>query len=318
MTWLKVLLLLHLFLHTHDNSAANAFISKKHDDINRCVSTVDDPKINYNNRKTKWAIIALTRENRPELSIRNQALADKIKPFSSFYDITIIFFSENTFEPSTVLQWKKTFNGIGKVLTVNTADKGFELKERYGYKYMCKFFALDVYEYLRGYDFYVRCDTDCYIKQLNYDVFNWVVRNNVEYGYGLRKMEAHGPTKSTLPLWVQKYVNKCSLRPKSLMGQSLSVCFNFYNNFHIGSVHFFLRSDVQHFLKNVNNSGHILSDRWGDSTIQAYAVRLFMDSNNIKLLPNFSYVHGSHSDRIVSTFGDGSSSNVPQRLANYP
>lgn len=61
----------------------------------------------------------------------------------------------------------------------------------------------------------------------------------------------------------------------------------------------------------------ILQHRWGDSTIQAYAVRIFMDPRDIVQVPNFTYIHGSHGDRIVSTFGDGSQTNVPQRLPNW-
>jgi len=142
-----------------------------------------------------------------------------------------------------------------------------------------------------------------------------VEKNNVEYGYALRKLEAHGPTKQTLPLWTQKYINRCDITPRALMDKALSVCFNFYNNFHIGKVSFFRRPDVRHFLLAVNASGHILSDRWGDSTIQAYAVRIFMNPERIQMLPNFTYVHGSH-DKTVSTFV-GHVSDVPQSLPRW-
>lgn len=87
-------------------------------------------------------------------------------------------------------------------------------------------------------------------------------------------------------------------------------------------VGFFTRPDVKYFLEAVNHTGYILSHRWGDSTIQAYAVRLFMLSAELLQVPNFAYVHGSHGnsfvstfgDSFVSTFGDGSDTNVPQRL----
>ena len=112
-------------------------------------------------------------------------------------------------------------------------------------------------------------------------------------------------------------MERCGLEASAPMDRGMRVCFNFYNNFHIGRVDFFLRPDVQHYLRAANASGHILSHRWGDSTIQAYAVRLFMSPSVIVQVPDFSYVHGSHADRVVSTFGDGSLTTVPQRLPNW-
>jgi hypothetical protein len=101
------------------------------------------------------------------------------------------------------------------------------------------------------------------------------------------------------------------------MDVSLATCFNFYNNWHIGKVQFFNRPDVMHFLKEVNRSGYIYSRRWGDSTIQAYAIRLFSNPSLLLQAPNFTYIHGSHGHKVISTFGDGSETDVPQRLPNW-
>ena len=226
--------------------------------------------------------------------------------------------SEEEFPSDLVEEWSRDFRGVGTVRIINTARNGFNDPERYGYKYMCKFFAIDVYEYLKdNFDYYMRCDTDCYIQELDYDLFQWAKDSSVEYGFAMRKLEAHQPTKKTLPIWTEKYVKRQKLVPTASMDRSMRVCFNFYNNFHIGKVDFFLRPDVQHFLHAVNDSGHILSHRWGDSTIQAYAVRLFMNPSAIVQVPNFSYVHGSHANKVISSFGDGSKTTVPQRLPNW-
>jgi hypothetical protein len=181
---------------------------------------------------------------------------------------------------------------------------------------MCKFFSLDLYDYLHEYDYYMRVDSDNTIRSVDYDILKWAETSNVGYGFAMRKIEAHGPTKQQMPVWVNKYAEQCAVQPAAVMDQPMSVCFNFYNNWHIGRVSFFNRKDVRHFLTAVNASGHILEDRWGDSTIQAYAVRLFMDPTQIVQVPNFAYVHGSH-NKVVSTFGDGSDTNVPQRLPNW-
>jgi len=264
----------------------------------------------------RWAIVALAKSGKSNLEERNTALAAKLRPYANKHNITVLVFGEFPFSKSEVNSWRRAFASIAEVKTISTYSRGYNLKERFGYKYMCKFFSLDMYEYLEGYDYYMRCDTDCVVNTLNYDILEWTETNKVGYGFAMRKIEAHGPTKQLLPVWTQKYIRNCAIQPTGLMDEPLSTCFNFYNNWHIGSVSFFLRPDVQHFLRTVNDSGHILNDRWGDSTIQAYAVRLFMLPQSIRQVPNFEYYHGSH-QRVVSTVGDGRKTNVPQKLKNW-
>lgn len=266
-------------------------------------------------RRPRWAIVSLSKPDKADTPTRNEALAKHLRPYASKHDITVIFFSELRFPPKTALAYRQNFAGVAAVQFVDTSSSGFgapDSKERFGYKYMCKFFALDLYEHLQGFDYYMRCDSDCFVKRLGYDLLQWAEDARVQYGFALRKLEAHGPTKRAMPLWTQKYLARCGLEPTALMDRPLTVAFNFYNNWHIGRVAFFRRPDVRHFLEAVNSSGHILLDRWGDSTIQAYAVRLFMHPRHVLQVPNFSYVHGSHS-MGVSTF-PGESSDVPQAL----
>lgn len=286
---------------------------------NSCVEQLR-ATVSFPQRQVKsWAIVALAKPNRADIDQRNSLLIKKLAPFSHHHNITVIFFSEKTFPPSVVTAWTRRFKGVAHVRVIDTSGLGFNLPERYGYKYMCKFFSLDLYDHLQrdGYDYYMRCDTDCYLTRVDYDILRWVEESGVEFGFSLRKLEAHKPTAQTLPLFTKQYVDRCSIAPTAVMDVPLATCFNFYNNWHIGKVSFFARPDVRHFLEAVNGSGGILAHRWGDSTIQAYAVRLFMDPSRIAQVPNFTYVHGSHGNKLVSTFGDGSDSNVPQRLPNW-
>ena len=34
---------------------------------------------------------------------------------------------------------------------------------------MCKFFMLDIFEYLKPYKYYMRCDTDCFVNNFGHD-----------------------------------------------------------------------------------------------------------------------------------------------------
>jgi len=284
---------------------------------NKCGTTKADDSASSSGKK-RWAIVALARPGKTDIVKRNQNLAEKLRPYADKHNITVVMFSEKTFPPNALQSWRSTFRGVADVQLIDTSDRGFNAPERYGYKYMCKFFSLDMYDYLRGqYDYYMRCDTDCYLMTVKFDILAWAEEHNVGYGFAMRKLEAHKPTKETLPNWSAAYMNYCGITPSAPMDAPMSTCFNFYNNWHIGQVAFFNRPDVRHYLHAVNASGHILSHRWGDSTIQAYAVRMFMHPSQVRQVPNFKYIHGSHGNKMVSTFGDGSETKIPQRLPNW-
>jgi hypothetical protein len=280
---------------------------------NKCGSNLEkkrDPSV-----KARWAVVALARPGKSEIVKRNQLIAEKLRPYASKHNITVVIFSEKKFPPTAVASWKAVYSGVANVQLIDTSSRGFSGPERFGYKYMCKFFSIDLYDYLKdNYDYYMRVDTDCYLGKLNYDILQWAEDNNVGYGFAMRKLEAHKPTAATLPAWSTAYMEQCSMTPSTVMDKPFSTCFNFYNNWHIGRVGFFNRPDVRHYLETVNASGHILSHRWGDSTIQAYAVRMFMNPAEIVQVPSFTYIHGSHGDKLVSTFGNGEETNVPQKL----
>ena len=127
---------------------------------------------------------------------RNTKIAEAMKPYASMHSFTFLFFGEVEFSLQEVEAWTKVLGPIGKVKVVNTAKNGFEDHtekggRRYGYNYMCKFYAMDIYSYLAEYDYYMRLDTDSYMLPLKYDIWNWTQTNNVEYGYASRKIEVN-------------------------------------------------------------------------------------------------------------------------------
>jgi hypothetical protein len=180
------------------------------------------------------------------------------------------------------------------------------------YRWMCKFFTVDLYAHIKDYDYYFRVDSDNVLVPPKYDIFEWVESHGVEYGYVVRKFEPHKPTRSTLPKFVKKYIKNCDLDRQMAIREppidDIHV-FNFYNNLHLGKVSFFNSAPVRSFLVAANETG-LYENRWGDSTIQAYAVRLFMKPWQIQQLPNMSYFHLSHSSALVTS--------DPQRVTQVP
>jgi hypothetical protein len=237
---------------------------------------------------------------------RNTALADAIRPFTTKKRLlSFQFYSEDYFSDEIVTSWKDTFAGLGTAQLVNVRSRGYDVgtsgAKKFGYKWMCKFFTVDLYDYLRDFDYYLRVDSDNVLSPVPYDIFEWAERKKLEYAYVIRKLEPHQKTAESLPLFVENYVSKChvhrQIREPPLKRDFI---FNFYNNFHIGKVSFFNRPDVRHFLVAANAS-YLYAHRWGDSTIQAYAVRIFMSPQLVQQLPNVSYHHLSHGSALVTS-----------------
>jgi hypothetical protein len=274
-------------------------------------------------QEAKWAIVAMVKRHDKKLERRNNLLAAALRPYVGTRNITVLMFSEKQFPSSALESWRSSFTGVGEVKFIDTAHLGFwdhdggamgSKRRIYGYEYMCKFFMFDLYEFLDGFDYYIRCDTDCYVQRLDHDLLSWAEEHRIGYSWGVRKLEPHRKTARTLPHWVAEYTRLHGIQASALMDLPLHTAFNFYNNWHMGAVSFFRSVPVRSFLQAVNASGGVRRYRWGDSTIQAYAVRLFMSPERLQETPALEYVHGSHRNRLVSTLHGGNKTNVPARL----
>lgn len=239
---------------------------------------------------SRWAILTLIRQqDYHQNKKRNSALATALSPYSTSHNLTFLFFSEDTFTSREINEWKEQFRSVGEVQLIDVSSKGYnfppeEGKSRYGYKWMCKFFSVDIYEYLVQYDYYLRLDSDNILEIspsppasgsssdtgvgsgtgsgssseliLSYDLMKYVEENGIEYGYLLRKYDPHQETQQTLPQFISSYLENCRIIP-TIPSPSLSILFNFYNNFHVGKVSFFLSPPVRHFLLMANHTGKL-------------------------------------------------------------
>lgn len=126
-------------------------------------------------KKPSWAIVMLAmRKKTADIKVRNAKIVEKIAPFAKEHNVTVVVYSEETFGAKQFSEWESTFRGVARVESVNTASNGFEGpnsgRKTFGYKYMCKFFSIDLFDHLSrgGYDYYMRVDSDCNLAVLNY------------------------------------------------------------------------------------------------------------------------------------------------------
>jgi hypothetical protein len=250
--------------------------------------------INERRESIKWAIVGLVNlknsKSMKDMQKRNIALSKILKPFAHLHNITILMLSEYPFTNDVKKSFTKDIDGLGNIEYIDVSHTKSNNVTHF-YSWMCRFFSLYMYDFIKHYDYYIRVDSDIYIKSISYDIFQWVESNQIEYAYGIRKIESHPYTIKTYPLFVEDYTLKCNVS-SGFSEPSLSVAINFYNNFHIGKVGFFIRPDVYNFLKQSNH--HEDNNRWGDSTIEAYSLRLFMNPDALQMIPNITYIHDSH------------------------
>ena len=161
--------------------------------------------------------------------------------------------------------------------------------ESIGYKGMCLFYAMEILHYLKDYDYCLRLDADSTLHSpLNLDEF---IDGNYTYGYVRDKFDIHEPTKLTLPPAIKEYIDDNKIN--TICSKKEIDCWNYYNNFHITKLDFWRQKEVTDFLKYIYNQGGIRDHRWGDSTIQANAVRMFCPKEKIIKL-DLKYRHASH------------------------
>lgn len=171
----------------------------------------------------------------------------------------------------------------------------YETNWRLGYKHMCRFFAVQIFPLLQSYDYYWRLDDDCVLHgELPFDPFEELARENRVYGFVRKKKDGHLLTSETLPNVARQYLKE--FMPHKVTSVDVSVT-NYYNNFHVSKVAFWLRSEVKAFLRYIDDAGGIYKYRWGDSTIQAIALRMFSSPEERYRYSGIRYEHKSHNWR---------------------
>lgn len=158
-----------------------------------------------------------------------------------------------------------------------------------GYKGMCAFNSCEFFKFFRDYDYIIRLDGDCKIFS-GFDLDEHI-KQNLSYGYASTRIDLHRTTCETLPPAISNWVVK--KRIPILCNKDEISAKNYYNNFHISKGSIWKENNILEFLNFIKKSNGIMKYRWGDSTIQANAVRMFLKKEEIVKI-GMKYSHGSH------------------------
>jgi len=170
-----------------------------------------------------------------------------------------------------------------------------------GYRSMCRFFAVLIWDYLDalGYAFVWRLDDDSFIHSRVEppDVFAHMRTRGCNYGFRVGTYDNND--RDDFFVFVDKYLadngalagSHGNFSDGTKSRRTRDVGPDYYTNFFLARVGFFRESRVRAFLDHVDRSGHIFYKRWGDLPIQSVTVHLFSHPEQICYLDQFTYEH---------------------------
>jgi len=210
-----------------------------------------------------------------------------------------------------------------------------------GYRKMIRFYAIHVWSMMKewGYSWVCRLDEDSVIlSQIPYNIFEFMERKNFEYAYRNVIYEAGAWEKKEnfdkwwswsrdfinnymspeKPQWLYE-ANKCKTNFFSF--KNCGWFFGFYNNFFVGSINRFLKSDIKYFLEKIDNTGFMFTRRWNDLIIQSLAVQLYIPQKKVHRFNDWGYAHSSGSFTKLGygivQLAKGSTDNIPDVIEKY-
>lgn len=150
--------------------------------------------------------------------------------------------------------------------------------ESEGYSLMCKFNYFDVWPLIGDYQRAIRVDEDCLILSIP------TLGDEEIFTTGLASAESHEPTNRTLLPYLRE-INLATFYDHNFP----------YTNVYSTSPSFWLRADVQSYLKKIWLHPDSVNERWGDLPVLGVALRAFGGCDHqVFVNPGYNYIHLSH------------------------
>ncbi|CAM9871808.1 unnamed protein product, partial [Heterosigma akashiwo] len=224
---------------------------------------------------------------------------------------TFVYFHEGDLLPEAMKLIKENLPDDQSIEFIDVSQYAFQFKEgqqikRYapgssiGYFNMCAFWSIHVWKFLCKYEYMMRLDDDCALRveSTRGNIFQQFIDRNLVMGYGIVRNDRHHVTQNTLNPWAIRFAQLC--RPeapysKFMLRQIMPACV-IYTNFGMTSLDFWRRPEVFSYM--VQMEPFILRFRWGDAPLWFAAAATFAYPEQIGMVQNFSYAHGSHNTVI--------------------
>ncbi len=266
------------------------------------------------------AIVALTRgydniNSYESLIIRNNHIRECLI-YKSNYKFDVILFHEGniTLEHQNYIQKesnlpiqfrdirtcgnKQAFNDDRNVINMELCPPT-PLSEQFtvGYKHMCHFWSVGLFEYLADYQYVIRMDEDVFLLDMNPHILETIVSQNIKFAMPWLCSVLDDPN---VIVGMDVLLNRfCKQNNITMLVDYDQICAP-NTNFVIFDLQYFKNNKiVQDFLTAVDKSHGIYSNRWGDAPI--WGIILFaLQNETVYLCDQIEYYHGSHNHHVNS------------------
>ena len=252
----------------------------------------------------KNCIVILSRGDIRTLTELKNSLTNLYKNYVEKFPCDVVIFHESDMPKKFIDLASVKFNNL-KFKEVSLQPPLFLTEENLkfkdptnlptSYRSMCRFYAVDFFNYLSDYDYYMRLDVDSYLpSSIDFDIFKYLNDKKLKYGYVAEIIE-HPPVVKGLAKYIQKYKEKFNIKDKFvdyLLDDKKEYNYRMiYNNFEVGSLDVYKEPGIKKFLEMLDKSGYIYEYRWGDAPIRTFMLSLFVDRNKIHRFTDIDYTH---------------------------
>jgi hypothetical protein len=191
---------------------------------------------------------------------------------------------------------KKAFNSLPKTEN-NPMCPSTRLSNSFpiGYKHMCHFWSLDFLNYLKDYKYIIRVDEDCFINEYDVSILDQMEKNNTIFSCPFFQEQDVDEVILGLETLRNDFCEKNSIRINTKFSDIRCP----YTNVMIVDIENICKNQtIINFLNEIDNSGCIYFNRWGDLPIWGVILDTFLTESSYKEEKGIKYFHGSHNKPI--------------------
>ena len=252
-----------------------------------------------NKPKPKAAIHYLIQSNPKRIQKLTRSLQLLDTHFNNVFNYPVILFHENDLRTDLRQRLIDSTNSRLIFQNVSFTIPDFIQKpvpetlfgKTIGYRHMCRFQAMGIYDQpiMRHLDYAWRLDDDSFIlSDIPYDIFRYMSDNDILYGYIQINYESRRRSRN---LWefVQSYIQQNNIKTHNF--DRWPVRQQYYNNFEVSATKMWFSKEYQDYMHAVDNVGGIYHNMWGDATIKAIGVSMFVPVNKTHYFCDIAYEH---------------------------
>lgn len=192
------------------------------------------------------------------------------------------------------------------VQTLNDPDGAYPYADSISYRNMCRFESGFFYKHplLLDYDYFWRVEPGVSLLcDVNYDIFDFMVENQYDYGFTISTIEYPKTIPSLFPALKETLVNlgkpnliTSSENYSNFIFDSSKLDYNlchFWTNFEIGNLNLLRSPQYDSIFQELDShpSKGFYYERWGDAPIRTLILSLILNKGKINHFDDIGYTH---------------------------